>query len=197
MKFLFDTSNIEKSAAEMEITDYGQLITPLTQMRNRGYTFAIDNGCFRRFDEVQWLRILHREREFASECQFVALPDVVGCPSRTLALFDHFKLRSSVAGYKLAYVLQDGQEKDLVPWDEIAYVFVGGTDEFKLGEDAVKLIRASQGYGKKVHVGRINSKDRFDKFEALNCDSCDGTGLCRFTWQRINYAHPQFEQVLS
>ncbi len=27
-------------------------------------------------------------------------------------------------------------------------------------------------------------------------DSCDGTGLCRFTWQREKFAQPQFKEVL-
>lgn len=201
MKFLFDTSRIDEAAAEMKISDYGQLITPLSGMTNRGFTFAIDNGCFRKFSHANWLRILERERPHKARCEFVAMPDVVGCSHRTMALFHHYREwhRDILSGYRLAYVMQDGQDpailRSIFPW--IHYVFVGGTNDFKLGPDAVALIRLAQSKNVKVHVGRVNSKERYDKFKALGCDSCDGTGLCRFTWQREKYAQPQFHEVLS
>lgn len=201
MKFLFDTSDIQQAALEAGITDFGQLITPLTGMNNRGLTFAIDNGCFKSFNKDNWLRILDRERPHQARCEFVAIPDVVGCSHRTMALFEYYRrfYEQELRGYRLAYVLQDGQEelplRRILPL--VHYVFVGGTNAFKLGEDVKPLINLAQRKDVKVHVGRINSKERYDKFKSLGCDSCDGTGLCRFTWQRQKFAQPQFQEVLQ
>lgn len=202
MKFLFDTSKIEEAAQQLGVSDYGQLITPLTGMTNRGYTFAIDNGCFSSFNKDRWLYILDRERKNQARCEFVCLPDVVGCAERTFHMYQYCRehYRHELRGYKLAYVLQDGQDEErLRQWvfPYVHYVFVGGTNDFKLGPDAVRLIKFAQRKNIKVHVGRVNSKERFDKFDALGCDSCDGTGLCRFTWQREKFAQPQFAEVLQ
>ena len=59
----------------------------------------------------------------------------------------------------------------------IDVLFVGGTTEYKLGEQAVSAIRKAQELGKKVHVGRVNSKKRVEIFNSLKVDSVDGTYL--------------------
>ncbi len=39
------------------------------------------------------------------------------------------------------------------------------------------LIRQAQTHGVRVHVGRVNSGTRFRHFDALGCDTADGTYL--------------------
>lgn len=35
-----------------------------------------------------------------------------------------------------------------------------------------------------VHVGRVNTPGRFERFEMLGAHSIDGTGLSRYSWMR-------------
>jgi len=47
--------------------------------------------------------------------------------------------------------------------------------EWKLGEVARHLIAEAKHHGKEVHMGRVNSKMRFDYAASIGCDSVDGT----------------------
>ena len=71
-----------------------------------------------------------------------------------------------------------------IPWDEIVAVFIGGTDDFKLGRHGAACVKAAKALGKWVHVGRVNTPGRLEYFEDLGADSCDGTGLARYSHMR-------------
>jgi hypothetical protein len=79
--------------------------------------------------------------------------------------------------YPLAFVAQDGASVDTVPWENLDVLFIGGTDQFKLGPTAKALIVEAKARDKWVHIGRVNSQGRFLAFAALGADSCDGTYL--------------------
>jgi len=162
----------------------GQLLTPLTRykLRDPSRPWAIDNGGFASLDIRALRSLLNREVHRRQDCLFVASPDVVGSARRTLEIFERWK--PQLAGWHIALVCQDGQEHLPIPWDDIDAVFIGGSTEWKCGPHAEHIIRAAKALEKWVHVGRVNTPERFLRFEKLGADSCDGTGIGRYTHMR-------------
>ena len=161
-----------------------QLLTPLTKYKRvrPGARYAIDNGAFSAWDEKGFLSLLDREWEARDLCRFVAVPDIVGSARRTLEVFAHWAPK--LTGWPLALVAQDGQEHLPIPWESIEAIFIGGTNDFKLGRAAEQAVRAAKMLGKWVHVGRVNTPERLEYFERMGADSIDGSGLARFSWMR-------------
>lgn len=162
----------------------GQLLTPLTQYRLRDPSrpWAIDNGGFGELDIPALKSLLKREQHHRDDCLFVASPDIVGSAQRTLELFEYFK--PMLAGWKVAFVCQDGQEMLPIPWDEIAAVFIGGSTNWKCSHHVEQIIRTAKVLGKWVHIGRVNDPARWVHFENLGADSADGTGVARYSHMR-------------
>lgn len=162
----------------------GQLLTPLTQYRLRdpARPWAIDNGGFKRLNIPALRSLLAREEHHRENCLFVAAPDIVGSAQRTLELFEFF--RPMLTGWKVALVCQDGQESLPIPWGDIAAVFIGGSTSWKCSHHVEQIIRTAQVFGKWVHAGRVNDPQRWQHFEDLGVDSCDGTGLARYSHMR-------------
>lgn len=184
MIVLLDTSHDLNTCAEELGCEVGQLLTPLTgfRLRHPEKPWAIDNGAFSGFDEKAFFARLRRQENDKSNCKFVCAPDVVGEAMRTAELFDLFKGR--MAGWPLALVLQDLQEYVRIPWAEIEAVFVGGSTNWKVGPHAAACIKTAKALGKWVHVGRINDPSRFEYFEKLGADSCDGSGIAQYSHMR-------------
>lgn len=166
----------------------GQLLTPLTRYRLRDpeRPWAIDNGGFKRLDIDAFKALLSREAHHKDKCLFVASPDIVGSAQRTLELFDLFA--PMLVGWNLALVCQDGQESLPIPWDRISSVFIGGSTNWKCSTYVEQIIRTAKLFGKWVHVGRVNDPGRFQHFEEIGADSCDGTGLARYSHMRAAIA---------
>ena len=184
MLALLDTNeDLDVCAGEIG-ADVGQLLTPLTRFRLRDplKPWAIDNGAFARFDAKAFHALLAREDHHKANCLFVTVPDVVASARRTLEVFDQWKDR--LQGWKLALACQDGQEDLPIPWDAIGAVFIGGSTNFKLSDSAAQIIKAAKAIGKWVHVGRVNDPARYEHFDNLGADSCDGTGIARYTHMR-------------
>lgn len=177
--------------------EVGQLLTPLTRYRLRTKKFAIDNGGYSRFDIQAFLALLKREDSRKDECLFVAAPDIVGSARRTLEVFECWKPR--LTGWKVALVCQDGQEDLPLPWDEIDAVFIGGSTAWKCGPHAEHIIRAAKALEKHVHAGRVNTPMRWDHFEKLGVDTCDGNGIGQRTHMREAVAnrHQQKDLLAS
>ncbi len=81
-------------------------------------------------------------------------------------------------------VAQDGLTPDFVPWMQIDALFIGGTDKFKMGTQALDLVVEARIRGKHVHMGRVNGPRRVRYAKAIGCDSFDGTSL---SWFRDTY----------
>lgn len=162
----------------------GQLLTPLTQYRLRdpARPWAIDNGGFKKLDIPGLKSLLKREEHHRENCLFVAAPDIVGSAQRTLELFELF--RPMLVGWRVALVCQDGQECLPIPWSDIAAVFIGGSTNWKCSIHAEQIVRTAQLHGKWVHAGRVNDPARWQHFEDLGVNSCDGTGLARYSHMR-------------
>lgn len=154
--------------------------------------FAIDNGAFGNFDGALFLRLVARELYRRHLCRFLAVPDVPYCAERTLAVFEVWAAKKELQGWPLAYVGQDNQRRAPIPWDRFKAFFLGGSTEWKISDEAAKLVQEAKERGKWVHAGRVNTPGRFTFFKNLRADSIDGTGLARYTHMRTRiYDEPR------
>lgn len=140
-----------------------------------GLRWCADNGCFSdAFDEGKWWAWLSLKDP--KGCLFAVAPDVVGDHQATLERSAPWLPKIRALGFPAAFVIQDGATIDTVPWDACDAIFIGGTTDFKLSETALAIIMAGKDRGKWVHVGRVNSRQRYLRFAGI-ADSCDGTFL--------------------
>lgn len=197
MLILLDTGQDLETCADELGEDVGQLLTPLTRylLRDPSRPWAIDNGAFSRFSEGSFLALLAREYHHKENCLFVCAPDVVGSAQRTIEVFDLWEPR--LLGWKVALVCQDGQENVPIPWNRIDAVFIGGSTNWKVSEHVARIIRTAKDYfGKWVHVGRVNDPARYEHFAKLGADSCDGTGLARYSHMRRAIAKRHHQETI-
>jgi len=140
--------------------------------------WAADNGCFNQPDKytnegyLSWLSKLDPEN-----CLFATAPDVVGDAAATRARAYPILAKIRELGFRAAYVVQDGETPDQVRWDELDAIFIGGSTEWKLGQEAADLAAEAKKRGKWVHMGRVNSLKRMKYAKSIGCDSVDGTYL--------------------
>lgn len=161
--------------------DLPAMLTPrMGQKPPEGQPWAADTGRYaspHEYSDTLYLAWLDKMRPFADRCLFATAPDVVGDAEATLALSLPMLPRIRAAGYPVALVAQDGLIADVVPWDSIDALFVGGTTEFKLAESTYQLVAEAKRRGKWTHMGRVNSWQRFRTAAAAGYDSADGTYL--------------------
>lgn len=137
---------------------------------------------------------------------FVPAPDVVGDSKATAIMFEVWEPTLALAGVPLAFVAQDGAERQMLPWDRFSWLFVGGTrtyasgqwgegpyTEWKESKAAADLIGEAKRRGKRVHVGRVNSLRRMKHFYDLQVDTVDGSSFSMFPDTYI----PKFIEAIS
>lgn len=207
MKIMLDCSPAKiRAYSERYGVEFWQLRTPLTQHAMAGVPYGLDNGCFSVFDKSRWRTLLQEADDAACNFEnpvppvFVALPDIVGDATRTLDLFEAFKVETN--GLPRALVLQDGIGNHRIPWEDIAAVFVGGSDRFKESQESLNCCRAAKMLDKWVHVGRVNTFRRASRWLGL-ADSIDGSGMSRFddrleeVLEAIRGEHPQHALAIA
>jgi len=178
MKFLIDTSPKQMGERFNRPIVSGQLQTPLTNYATWDGDWAADNGAFSGFDRAKWFRFLEKREAVKDRCKWIALPDVVGNGKRTLELF--WFLSAEVCKWPWALVAQDGMENESIPWKSFQCLFVGGSTEWKMSNAAADLVRAAKIVGRQVHIGRVNTVERYLHFAKLGADTCDGTGIVKY-----------------
>jgi hypothetical protein len=120
---------------------------------------------------------------------WVVVPDVVADAHATLDLWRQWQ--GVVRSYHVpaAFVAQDGAESLRVPWENLACLFLGGSTAYKESDAAAWLIRKAKAFGKRVHIGRVNTERRLRLFDGLGyaddgyplqIDSLDGTQFSMF-----------------
>ncbi|WP_228838941.1 hypothetical protein [Nocardia amamiensis] len=142
--------------------------------------WCADNGVFGGSypGDDAYLNWLGRLRPHADRCLFVVAPDVVGNHFATLARSRPMLRRIRDLGFPVAFAAQNFMEYDTWdPWDEIDALFLAGDTAWKLGPEAANLAAVASSVGKHVHMGRVNSRRRYDYATAIGCDSVDGTYL--------------------
>lgn len=173
---------------------FGRLLSPRQYARAKdtaeaGIPWAADNDCFQGLDPVAYTRMLDAIQGLPG-CRFVTVPDVVGDAWSTAELFELWEPAVKRRGLPVALVAQDGLEDWRMNawlggvWHRIDALFIGGTTEFKLGAYAEDLGRDAKERGKWLHMGRVNSRKRFDYARATGCDSVDGSKFSKWrdTW---------------
>lgn len=144
-----------------------------------GFLWAADNDCFNGFHQYRFERMLDAVSGVPG-CLFITCPDVVGDARQTLGMFNVWSGRVAEAG-PVGLVAQDGLTVEDTPWSQFQTLFIGGTTEWKLGEEARMLMKEAQAQGKWVHMGRVNSWRRVEYAKACGVDSIDGTQLSWFS----------------
>ena len=149
----------------------------IRQQIKDGAWWALDNDVYNgKFDFQKWHDILIRLLPYKEKCLFIAVPDVLYDAKETLRQFTEYTPLLDELGYRKALVTQNGMTVDVVPWNDLDAIFVGGDNKHKLGTESSELIAEARTRGKWVHIGRVNSPKRMLQF--WNADSWDGTTLC-------------------
>lgn len=146
---------------------------------NACQVWGLDNSVYTgKFEVNSWLRRVESLQQWREKCLFVTIPDVVGDSLATLAQFREY--RAMVQGWPVAFVSQDGirEHAGRIPWDDFDCLFIGGSNEHKLGKEGGWILAEAKRRGKWVHVGRINSVYRIEEIFWM-ADSWDGTTLSR------------------
>jgi hypothetical protein len=140
--------------------------------------WAADNDAYLSWNLKKYVYMVERISQL-DNCLFITLPDVVGDHVATLNLYELW--RDEVKHLPRALVAQDGLKPEHVPWEDIFCLFIGGTTDWKLSENAKQLAREAKIRGKWLHMGRVNSLKRIRIAHNFGCDSIDGTCFSRYT----------------
>lgn len=142
----------------------------------KGKPWMLDNGMYTEMWTMElWLRELERFQPYREQCLGIVIPDAVGDALTTIKRWnDHGHIPKEM-GYPVCFVTQDGVDFGQIPWDELDVLFIGGTDKHKLEGEGEALCREALERGKWIHVGRVNSARRIERF--WYADSYDGTTL--------------------
>lgn len=195
--YLSGCTNPPTAAAARRTPRLGMLAQPgnCVHLQSKNYTsWGIDNGAFGKArkgkpwtDEdtaeyLTWLRRIRGEVD-TSNVLFATAPDVLsfvdGAPrgdakatwARGLEVFPLIR----GARLPVALVAQDGINDMQIDYDQFDVLFLGGSDEFKLGHEGWIATQRALRAGKWVHMGRVNSFKRFAYANRIGCDSADGT----------------------
>jgi hypothetical protein len=162
----------------------GRLVSPRQFSRvvdtDQTMWWAADNDAYSDWNEDRYLRMLDAIRQTERRrLLFVTAPDVVADWHQTRDLWDWYV--DFTEGLPRAYVIQDGQRPDMMPWEEMAALFVGGSTAYKLSAEAAELVAEAKRRNLWAHMGRVNTRRRIQYAKAIGCDSADGTQASMFT----------------
>lgn len=182
--------HVGRLGGEFGDTPVGLLVTPgsagmlaIKGIQNAYAWVGIDNGCFSEagralFTVEKFAALAKRALELWGDyVLFIAVPDVPFDWVGTLAKFNEHAATVRTMGVPIALVTQDGATPEQIPWAEIDAIFVGGSDDWKMGTDSAAICKEARRRGKWVHVGRVNSAKRMNKAATMGADSADGTYL--------------------
>ena len=112
---------------------------------------------------------------------------VVGDAELTAHRFEQWAPALERRGLPVGLVVQDGFSAPKLrrwlerSWHRIDALFVGGSTEFKLSEEAAGWARIGAAHGKWIHWGRVNTTKRIEYVIGTGaCDSFDGSGFARW-----------------
>jgi hypothetical protein len=144
-----------------------------------GWQWAADNDAYSKWDAGRYRTMLDALKGVPG-CLFVTAPDVVGDAAWTLRRLYAWLDSRLLDGFPVALVSQDELRSEQVPWDDLAAFFIGGSDEWKMGDQNRRLVAEAKERGLWVHMGRVNGHQRIRYAKAIGCDSFDGTSMSWF-----------------
>lgn len=167
----FATASGPKVHERMDDGTLCQITTPAAgnAVRKSVRRWCADNAVFANKypGDAKYLAWLGRRAWAAGRCTFAVAPDVVGDAVATLArsmpMFDRIR----AAGFPVALAFQDGLDRRWTPWDCFDVAFIGGSTDWKLGQQAEALAWEARCRGKWVHMGRVNSALRVARAVAM------------------------------
>lgn len=197
----FLVSFSQRDAMDYKSANLGRLLVPGNHpdakvSELKGVPFAIDNGGFWGVPEKDYKDMIQEMHDLDVHPLWVTVPDVLihnpdgsvtGDWKGTAERFEQWNQYLKHQGMPSALVAQNGLDSPEglawldKHWDDIAAVFIGGDDDFKLGPGAAKITELAHQHGKLVHVGRVNTKQRVAYArDVLQADSFDGQNWNRF-----------------
>lgn len=130
-----------------------------------GDAWAGDNSCFTdAWTEELFIAWLQMMQPYMETCLFIVAPDVLGSWYDTWNRWHIWQPKIKQMGFPVAYVGQDDQGIDQVPWDTMDAYFVGGTDDWKDSADSLALVTLCRRDSIRVHLGRGNTRPRLQAF---------------------------------
>ena len=162
----------------------GWLVGPKAMGKTRLWnwvTYAMDNDAYtawqngEEWDEEAFYGAMDAARLAARKPSWVAVPDVVGDRSATIARWGEHYDRVRSYGWPVAFVVQDGMVPSDVP-NEADVVFVGGSDQQNWKWRNAHIFCENFD---RVHIGRVNGLRRLRYSEKIGAESVDGTGWFR------------------
>lgn len=177
MKFLIDGSEnrIKQRRSQADELIAGQLLTPLTKYRRCEDVFGIDNGGFTGAKIEGFTKLIKNQFEFRDQCLFAAVPDKIADHKESLSMWNDYQHIAD--GYKKAFVVQDGFDE--FPSNADA-MFLGGSTEFKDSAESDGIVKFALNNDMHVHIGRVNTIERFYHFHELGAHTCDGSGISMY-----------------
>lgn len=188
---LYLSSSSSKEITEKTSKVFGGFATPYTgntKLIKLGRLWAGDNGSYsREFDEDKFYSFLDKMLPYKSTNLFIACPDEVYDAEKTLFLYKKHFHRIKHYGYSVALVTQDNllhndvgvytKDDDIVPFTDIDWLFIGGSNIHKNAETTKNLIIKAKNLGIYIHVGRVNGRKRLSYFKNLGVHTVDGTHI--------------------
>ncbi len=173
----------------LETPGFGAMYGPSTFGKAPRWPYALDNDMFAHRDDPKWWDAEGRTRWMkmldkiprANPPLFCVLPDVVYDWAGTLDRSAEFRCELASRSLPTALALQDGAERD--GWKaangfDSPVIFVGGSRRWKWKH--AHIIR-EEFWREWMHIGRVNGGRLTAGALRIGADSCDGTGLTRFT----------------
>jgi hypothetical protein len=155
-----------------------------------GWRWAADNDAYSKWDAGRYRTMLNALADIPG-CLFVTAPDVIGDAAWTLRRLSAWLDSRLLDGFPVALVSQDGLNAEQIPWDDLAAFFIGGSDQWKMGDRNRRLVAEAKERGLWIHMGRVNGHQRIRYAKAIGCDSFDGTSMSWFKdrWLRDYVRH--------
>lgn len=158
----------------------GQIITPAAgNALMPDVDWCADNAVFadRYPGDAAYLAWLDERTWAKDRCAFAVAPDVVCDAQATLDRSAPVLGQIRRGGLPAALAAQNGLEHLRVPWPDFDVLFLGGDTDWKIGPYARQLTADARAHGKRVHMGRVNSRRRLRIAAQMGCHSADGTYL--------------------
>lgn len=147
----------------------GWLVSPQTRGIPEGIRYgdawAGDNLCYKdNFSVGGFVTWLESMLPYQETCLFIVAPDELGNWATTLQRWQGWQPFIRLLGFPVAFVGQDYQPLDEMPWATMDTYFVGGTDEWKDSAESLELVRQARARNIPVHLGRGNTRPRLSAF---------------------------------
>ena len=194
----------KRNLAALRSAGWRLIVSAAASLRHEGFPYALDNGAwsyYQRglpFNEDAFAKALAK---MGAAADWVALPDIVGGGSASLALSLSWMDRVLNVADRALIPVQDGMTaNDVAPHVGLSRVglFVGGTTAWKWSTLPQWALLARQS-GCWLHVGRVNTRRRIVLCGALGATSFDGTSASRYasTVPLLDWSRRQFSLALT